>query len=443
MRRYLIIGAGAAGISAAETLRKIDADGEITLLCEERDGYYSRPGLAYLLTGEVDEAQLYPFRREDFMQLHLRMVHAQARQILPLEHRVVLQDGKQLEYDRLLIATGAQAVMAKLPGINLEGVIKLDTFAETRRILKLARKGRQAVVVGGGITALEMVEGLRQRGMRVHYFLRGERYWSNVLDETESRIVEERLKEEGVRIHYKVELAEILGKNGRVVGVRTMDGRQMKCDMVGVAIGVRPRKELGEAAGLKVDKGILVDEHMRTSSEDIYAAGDVAQVYDARLGRAIVDSLWDPARAQGRVAGMNMAGQDGLYAKANAFNVTRLAGITTTIIGNVGLREDDPDVYGIVRGDSEGWRYAPEGLAAESHCEVNRLRLILGEKHVIGGVVMGDQAMSRTVQFMVTNQVEIGSIRQRLLQGEESIEAVLSDFMAQQRNMERMQHAAK
>ncbi len=443
MMRYLIIGAGAAGISAAETIRKIDARGEITLVCEERDGYYSRPGLAYLLTGEVDEAQLYPFRREDFQQLRLRMAHAQVSQILPLDKRVVLRDGKQLGYDRLLIATGAQAVMAKLVGINLEGVIKLDTFAETRRILKLARKGRQVVVVGGGITALEMVEGLRQRGMRVHYFLRGERYWANVLDETESRIVEERLKEEGVRLHYRVELAEILGKNGRVIGVRSMDGQQMKCDMVGVAIGVRPRKELGEAAGLKVDKGILVDEHMRTSSPDIYAAGDVAQVYDTRLGRAIVDSLWDPARAQGRIAGMNMAGQDGIYAKANAFNVTRLAGITTTIIGNVGLREDDPDVYGIVRGDSEGWRYAPEGLAAESHCEVNRLRLILGENHVIGGLVMGDQEMSRTVQFLVGNQVDIGSIRQRLLQGEDSIEAVLSDFMAQRRNEEGMQYAAK
>jgi len=277
-----------------------------------------------------------------------------------------------------------------------------------------------------------MVEGLRQRGVRVSYFLRGERYWSNVLDDTEARIVEERLKEEGVRIHKYSELAEIVGKDGRVVGVRTKDGRQMKCELVGVAIGVSPRKELGEAAGLKVEKGILVDERMRTSAADIYAAGDVAQVYDPVLGRAIVDSLWEPARAQGRTAGMNMAGQTATCAKGSPFNVTRLAGITTTIIGNVGVGEDDPDVVGIVRGDSEGWRHAPEGMAAETHCEVNRLRLILGERQVIGGVVMGDQSMSRAVHHLVANQVDIRAIRDTLLRREKSIEAVLSEFMAEQ-----------
>jgi NAD(P)H-nitrite reductase large subunit len=345
-----------------------------------------------------------------------------------------LQGGQQLGYDRLLIATGARAVKVKLPGVELQGVVTLESLAETRIILKLARKAHQAVVVGGGITALELVEGLRYRGVQVDYLLRGERYWSNVLDETESRIVEQRLKEEGVRIHYHSELAEILGKDGRVVGVHTNDGRHVKCDMVGLAIGVAPRKELGEAAGLKVDKGILVDETMRTSIADIYAAGDVAQVYDPGIGRAIVDSLWEPARAQGRTAGMNMA---------SPFNVTRLAGITTTIIGSVGIRDGDPDVIGIVRGDSEAWRQPSDGLAVESHCEVNRLRLLLGETQVIGGVVMGDQVMSRVVQQLVIKQIDIGTIQQRLLQPDISIEAVLSDFMDQQRNVEGRQNAAQ
>ena len=164
-----------------------------------------------------------------------------------------------------------------------------------------------------------------------------------------------------------------------------------------MAIGVAPRKQIGETAGLKVDKGILVDDTMLTSVPDIYAAGDVAQVYDARLGKSIVDSLWEPARAQGRIAGTNMAGQTERYIKAVPFNVTRLAGITTTIIGSVGGRDGDPDVVGIVRGDSEGWRQVPDALAVQSNSEVNRLRLLVGERHLVGGVVMGDQRLSGLV----------------------------------------------
>jgi NAD(P)H-nitrite reductase large subunit len=438
MTHYLIIGSGAAGISAAETIRRLDAGGEITLVSEERDGYYSRPGLAYLLTGEIPEAQLYPFAKQDFHRLGLHLVNTRAGQILPQQKEVIFQNGRRLRYDRLLIATGAQAVMARLPGAELRGVVKLDTLDETRRILNLARKARQAVVVGGGITALELVEGLRSRGVKVNYFLRGDRYWSNVLDETESRIVEQRLKEEGVTIHTHTELAEILGKDGRVVGVQTTDGRQVRCDLVGMAIGVSPRKELGEAAGLKLDKGILVDETMHTSIPDIYAAGDVAQVYDPRIGRAIVDSLWEPARAQGRTAGMNMAGQFTEYMKVVAFNVTRLAGLTTTIIGSVGIGRGDPDVVGIVRGDSEGWRHLPDGMAVQSRCEVNRLRLLLGEQNLIGGVIMGDQTLSRAVHQLVVKQVDIRPIRQKLLHPEAPIEAILSGFSTGQEITEAM-----
>jgi NAD(P)H-nitrite reductase large subunit len=432
MTQSLIIGLGAAGISAAETIRRLDPNGDITLVSEERDGYYSRPGLAYLLTGEVPETLLYPFSKEDFKRLRLKLVQMRVQQIQPQQHQVVFQDGKQLGYDRLLIATGARAVKSNLPGVDLQGVVMLDSLEETRQIVKLARRAHQAVVVGGGITALELVEGLRARGVQVNYFLRGERYWPNVLDETESRIGEGRLKREGVRIHTHTELSEILGKNGKVTGVRTEDGRQLQCDLVGIAIGVAPRKELAEAAGLSVEKGILVGDTMQTSSPDIYAAGDVAQVFDPSLGRAIIDSLWGPARLQGRTAGINMAAGRENYVKGAAFNVTRLAGLTTTIIGSVGGGARDPDVVGIVRGDSEGWRYQPEGMVVQSTSEVNRLRLLLGETQVIGGVVMGDQAMSRVVQQLVAKQVDIGSIRQRLLQPDISIEAVLSDFIAGQ-----------
>ena len=195
--RYTIIGSGAAGIAAVESIRSIDAGAEIDLLGAERSGYYSRPGLAYYLTGELNEKQLFPFREQDFNKLGVRPKTAPVDKILPEQHLVELRDGSYLGYDRLLIATGASAASINIPGINLKGVVKLDNLADAQRILGQARRRRKAVVVGGGITALEIVEGLVARGVKTHYFLRGDRYWHNVLDETESRIIEGRLKEHG------------------------------------------------------------------------------------------------------------------------------------------------------------------------------------------------------------------------------------------------------
>jgi NAD(P)H-nitrite reductase large subunit len=428
--RYVIIGSGAAGIAAAESIRRQDSKASILMLGEEMHGYYSRPGLAYYLTGEIGEKQLFPFNKQDFEHIGLHLLHAQVKHLDPHEHYVALQNGRQVPYDRLLIATGARAATAKVPGIDMEGVVKLDNLDDARRILKLARKARTAVVVGGGITALELVEGLRARGVRTHYFLRRERYWSNVLDETESTIVEHRLVEEGVKIHYHTDLAEILGKRGRVAGVLTADGKQVKCGLVAVAIGIRPRKELAEAAGLEVERGILVDEYLCSSYPDIFAAGDVAQVYDPILEKSILDSLWGAARSQGSAAGSNMAGGATPYHKPIAFNVTRLAGLTTTIIGAVGCGEDD-DLMGIARGDSETWRELPDVITAQDNFEVNRLRLSVGAHTLRGAIVMGDQTLSRPVHQLVSEQVDITTIREQLLAPGAPIADLIADFYTQ------------
>jgi len=415
MKTYLIVGSGAAGIAAVEAIRSLDQQGRIVLISEEPEGYYSRPGLAYFLTGELGERQLYPFSESDFRRLEVEWVNERVIRLVPEAHTLELQDGNTFSYDRLLLATGARAARLDIPGSEAQGVVKLDNISDARRIIKMARKARRAVVVGGGITALEIVEGLVARKVRVHYFLRGDRYWSNVLDETESRIVEERLKEEGVELHYHTEIAEILSKRDRVSAVRTKDGREIKCEMVAVAVGIRPRLELAESAGIKTDRGILVDEKLATSYKDIYAAGDVAQAYDPVSGSYVLDSLWGLARSQGTTAGLNMAGENHTYRKSVPFNVTRLADLTTTIIGTVG-RGIDEDLTGIARGDSETWRQLPDAIAAQADFEVNRLRVLVGEQALIGAVVMGDQTLSRPLQQLVANQVDITPYRERLLQ---------------------------
>jgi NAD(P)H-nitrite reductase large subunit len=427
MQRYVMIGSGVASIAAIEAIHSVDPHADILLIGDEACGYYSRPGLAYLLTGELPENYLFPVNDQYFHELNIRHLHARVTQILPEQHALRLQNGASVPYDRLLIAVGAEAAMTKVPGVNLDGILKLDNLEDARRIIHYARKGRTAVVVGGGITALEIVEGLVARRVKTHYFLRGDRYWSNVLDLTESHIVEHRLREDGVTIHYQTELEEILGQNGRVTGVLTKDGRKIPCDMVGIAIGIRPRKDLAEASGIQVERGVLVSETMQTSAPDVFAAGDIAEVYDPRTGKSVLDSLWDPARDQGRAAGLNMAGIRTPYYKPVAFNVTRLANLTTTIIGTVGKGEDE-DVVGIVRGDSETWRLLPDAIAAQSDFEVNRLRVLVGENSLLGAIVMGDQTLSQALQHIITEQIDITPIRQELLQPDPPLARILAEF---------------
>jgi NAD(P)H-nitrite reductase large subunit len=427
LRQYVIIGAGAAGVAAAESIRSQDSSGRIILLSEEVEGYYSRPGLAFYLTGELPESQLFPFSAQDFRRLGVQPVHAHAVRIQSQAHRVELHNGNLLSYDRLLIATGAAASRLNVAGFHAQGVVKLDSLEDARRILHLARKQREAVVVGGGITALEIVEGLVAQGVKVHYFLRGERYWSNVLDETESRIVEHRLKEDKVHLHYRTELEGIITEGNRVVGVRTCDGRHIRCGIVAAAIGVQPRKELGTASGLQVERGIVVDQYLRVSVSDVFAAGDVAQVVDTGTGQVTLNTLWPLARDQGRIAGLNMAGSSHRYLPPVPFNVTRLANLTTTIIGKVG-RGEDLDLPGIARGDSETWRQLPDAIAAQAVFDVNRLRLILVGDCLVGAVVVGDQTLSQPLQHLILNHINVSPIRDQVLQPEAPVADILAAY---------------
>jgi len=436
---YVIIGSGVAGIAAIEAIRSIypspfgrgqgEGDVEITLIGDDPHGFYSRPGLAYYLTGELHDKALFPRTAYDLRKLNFHYVKARVTMILRDQHTLELAGQAPLSYDRLLIAVGAQALPLEVPGANIEGVLKLDHMQDAKRILKHARRGKSAVVVGGGITALELVEGFVSRGMKVHYLLRGDRYWSNVLDEQESRIVEQRLREEGVTLHHHAEAIEVTGRNGRVSGIRLLNGQQLKCDLVAYAIGIRPRVDLAKQAGLAIDRGILVNEYLQTNDPDIFAAGDVAQAYDPMTGRSILDSLWGPARQQGHTAGLNMAGRKTAYIKSPPFNVTRLAGLTTTIIGTVG-RGRDEDLAGIARGDSETWRQLPDSMVAQTGFEVNRLRLLVGEKTLLGAIVMGDQKLSFPLEKIISGNMDISPIRERLLAPKARIGDIVAEFWA-------------
>lgn len=420
MTRFVILGMGTAGLSAAQVIRKHEPSATITMISDDPHGYYSRPGLAYVLTRELPKAQLFPLSRGRWRQLAIKHILGRAVQIDPLTRSVWLHTERRVPYDRLLLATGASAIPLNVPDADSSGIVALDSLQDVQDIIRHARGARQAVVVGGGVTALELVEGLQARGVQVHYFMRGARYWRSVLDEAESHLIEERLIRDGVTLHHHTEIARILPRRswlGRKVvrGVETTGGCKIPCDMVGVAIGVRPRLEVVEGTGIETDRGILVDDRMQTSIPGIYAAGDVAQAWDPRTGRATVESLWPVAVAQGRVAGANMVGQTATYERGVPVNVTRLAGLVVTLIGAVGTRgEPDGDVITISRGDSEGWRGLRDTIVIHDRHEVNRQRLIIKDNCLVGAILIGEQSLHPTIHRLIQERVDIGTFLRAL-----------------------------
>ncbi len=414
MNRYIILGTGIAGFSAAQTLRNLEPGADITLVSDDPHGFYSRPGLAYHLTGEIPEKQLFPFSKKSKYNPNVQYVHGRVTRLDPQSHSIEVNPSGSLLYDRLLLATGARSVPLNIPGGDLPAVVKLDDIEDTRKILSRVHHTKTAVVVGGGVVAIELAEGLVAQGIKVHYLLRGDWYWSNVLVEAEARMVERNLVHNGVVLHHHTEIEEILSKKGKLTGVRTTTGDVIHCDMLAVGIGVKACKELAVAAGLKTDRGILVNEYLQTSEADIFAAGDVAQIFDPLSGHSSIDNLWYPGRKQGRIAAMNMSGQRQDYQRAVATNVLRIAGVMTTIIGAIGSGRDDNQVY-TSRGSSEAWQQLPNTIAAESGTDLSQLRLMVGEQTLVGAVVMGDQRIARPLRELINKQVDISPIRDQLL----------------------------
>lgn len=422
--RYVIIGNGAAGATAAQTIRQNDAAGEIVILTAEPYPMYSRPGLAYVLINEVPVEQIMARTLDWYEEWGINLVRGEAVKLDVPRQMVWLADGRSLTYDRLLVATGARATPPPYPGAELDGVVYLDTLDGTKELVKKTRRARRAVVIGGGITALELAEGLAHRGIDTHYFLRRDRLWAQVFNDEEAALLEKKIKAHHVHIHYYTEAGEILGdRKGRVRAVRLKDGREFKCDLVGVAIGVKPLIDVVANSPIATDRAILVNERMETNVANVYAAGDCAQVYDRWTGKHMLDILWPSAVAEGNAAGLNMVGKPYDYQKGSPFNACLLFGLHITTMGQINPRReettDEPQILQHVsRGSSEVWYTYPRpyrsAWAAEND---NTIRLVLSGDYLVGALVIGEQSLTDSLRYLIEHQVNIGEMYEELSAG--------------------------
>lgn len=425
---YVIIGNGAAGMSAAEIIRRIDARSRISIITNEPYYHYSRPGIAYYLMGSLPEQQLIS-RSESFYRTHkidLRFGHVS--QIDPDGQLIFLEDGEPIAYDVLLLATGASAIQPTIPGSDLAGVVTLDTLDDAKRILRGSRKAKAAVVLGGGITAMELAEGLNSQGVRTHLLQRRGRIWPRLFDEWESKIIERQILHEGIMLHYQEEVGEIIGKRGKVTGVRLKSGRTIKCQLVGVAIGVQPNTRLAQDLPIALDKGILVNQYMQSNIPTLFAAGDVAQVYDRWTNRHQLDILWPSAINEGRAAGYNMVsvarGERTTYSfqKGSPFNCALLFGVHLTVIGQVGNRSSEDDISEVSylsRGSSHVWTapFLPHYRSAWDEHGPNSLRIVMSNGRMVGALLLGNQELADPLRHFIDREVDLSNYETALLNG--------------------------
>lgn len=433
MTRYLIVGNGAAGVTAAEQIRRRDPHGSIVIVSAENHPMYSRPGLAYVVINEIPAQQVIARTPEWYKQLRLDWVHGTAIGLDPAARTVRLADGTALPYDRLLIATGARAVPLPYPGSHLEGIVYLDTLDGTRDLLRRAKRARRAVVVGGGITALEMAEGFAMQKVETHYFVRRDTLWSTVFNPAESKLLAERMAAHGVTLHFNTEIAAVLDNGrGQVGGVRLADGTRFACDVVGAGIGVKPQLDWVRGAGLEVERAIPVNEYLETNLPGVYAAGDCAQVYDRWTQTHTTDVLWPSAITAGAVAGRNMAGAREAYVKGTPFNACLLFGLHLTAIGQLGTRatDDEPEVVQhLSRGSSEVWASRPHAYAsAWSQHGPNTLRLSLSGDRLVGALVIGDQLLADPLRDLIDWQADVRPLRAHLQQGGPELAQRVHDY---------------
>ena len=414
-KRYLIVGNGAAGLSAAEAIRSRDTQGQITIVSDEPYRFYSRPGIAYYLSGQLPAEQLIA-RGESFYQEH--NIHLQYDKVTSLEisgKQAILENGGLVDYDVILIATGASAVKTRMPGSELKGVFTFDTLEDTENIISYSRKSNRAIAIGGGITALELAEGLQHRGVETYLLQRGERIWPRLFDDHEARIVEDAILKSGVKLLYNEEIAEILGKKGKVTGVRLKSGGKLRCQIVGVAIGVRPNLELTIGNSLEKDQGLLVNQHMQTNLPTVFAAGDVAQVLDRWTKKHNLDVLWPSAIREGRAAGYNMVdvahghSPRFSYQKGSPFNAALLFGVHMTAIGQLGDRNRSAgeDVSYLSRGSSNVWTFPFSGSyrSAWDKKGINSIRVVLVGDKIVGALILGDQRLADPIRDLIEHEV--------------------------------------
>jgi NAD(P)H-nitrite reductase large subunit len=332
---HLILGAGPAGVIAAETIRKHAPLDAITLVGNEREPPYSRMAIPYLLMGNVDERGTYLRKRSDhFTGLNIKVVQSLANRVDVAARTVVFDNGQAIRFDTLLIATGSSPVRPPIPGIELAGVHPCWTLDDARQIMALATRGARVLQMGAGFIGCIIMEALAARGVSLSVVEMGDRMVPRMMGPTAGGMIKDWCEARGVQVFTGTRVEAISKGEGQALKVKLSSGSLMEVDLVISATGVKPAIGFLENSGITCLQGVLTDAHMQTNIAGIYAAGDCAEAFDKVSGKTIVSAIQPNAAEQARVAALNMVGQQAELKGVTQINVLDTLGLISASFGD-------------------------------------------------------------------------------------------------------------
>lgn len=311
---YLIIGCGAAGSSAARTIREIDEDSKITMISCEFEPFYIKPTIIDLITSSLRKERVVQKKSELFPEDGIDVITGKkVVDIYPSENIVAFSDGSTLKYSYLLIATGSKPilhpVLCRYPG----EVFYVNKLIDAIKLEKESRKAKSALVVGRGRVGLEVVRALYKLGLKITYCVNSTMLWNLDIEGVKGDDIKKKLLSSGIDLRLDLEILDILELDEVNYRVILSDKKTLDCQMIVSAMGLEPNLPFRRGNVIGVDRGILVSEDLRTNISNIFAAGDCAEVHDMKKGDHRINFGWLSAWRQGEIAGKNMAGHEDFF----------------------------------------------------------------------------------------------------------------------------------
>ncbi len=403
MPKYVIIGASAAGIGAVEAIHNIDPIGTVAVISEEECPQYSRPMISDFVSGKATFQKMM-CREDNFWKQNNveAILGSVATKLNPTEKTVTLENGSVVQFEKLLLATGGKPFVPRMDGSDREGVFTFTKMADAEALAEKLETARSVVVIGAGLIGVSVTEALVKRGLKVTMVELQPKILSLLLDEKGSDIIENIIRDASVTIVTGQSVQKIVGKpeDDRVVGgVILTNGEQVLCDIVIVAIGVVPRTELATDTEIRLNRGIVVDNHMQTNVPGIYASGDVAEAYDFTLNQNRLLPLWPLAVAEGKVAGANMAGKETQYAGGTNMSSLKYFGIPVVSIGIANPKDES--------GFEILTRYEPERDLYK--------KMVLKDNVIVGITLVNDVERAGPLFYLLKNHVNVKRFKRDLV----------------------------
>ena len=395
--QYVIVGAGPAGVTAAETLRQIDPDGQVVLIGNEADPPYGRMAIPYFLIGKVGQEGTYLRKGENhYENLGITYLQGEVEKVSPEKSSITLKGGEEVPYDKLLVATGSHAIKPPVDGLDLPGVHHCWTLEDGRNIAALTGKGKDVVLMGAGFIGCIIMEALAQSGANLTVVEAEDRMVPRMMDQTAGNLIKKWCEKQNVNVKTSARVSSVIEDGGKLkVNIDT--GDVIAADLVVVATGVRSNVAFLDGSGVETDLGIKVDNHLKSSVDNIYAAGDVAQGPDFSTGGWDVHAIQPTAVEHGRIAALNMAGKDALYKGSLNMNVLDTLGL---ISFSFGLWQGVDGGDSVQRLDEETFRYT---------------LLQFKDDVMVGAVCLGRTDNIGVLRGLIQTRVRLGAWKDKLL----------------------------